>query len=411
VYRSDDGGQTWHPSAGLETLDPVNIAGLFGLGSAPALYFGCGDNDDFFTRDGGQTWGDPHSACGDCDAWFADVAQPGRVLELTPRSGLPGVKGTVNVITSSDPSKYPDAADPSANHFVPATRLGSAGKPRSEFGPYPSSGFVLGGYRPLIRTLATEAPLPDGDYVFIDFKDDVTAVLLRTTAISSIAQLADWDDPGKAQQIGPKLPPGANVVQPSGGHQHPVFYVGSAMGGSVWKLDEGSGTWRTIVPGGPPGQSATFAYRFFVDPFRPELVYLVDLSGIKVSVDGGESWLPEPGLTLAATAGGKIRSPSRSVIVDMLFSRGESRTRFAFGDAGVLCTVNGFDWSTVLDAIAIPGRPESGFFDPLSDPTDRALYVVVEGRSVLRVGGIPAPPPFQSPPTYDLMEFAAILEA
>jgi hypothetical protein len=31
---------------------------------------------------------------------------------------------------------------------------------------------------------------------------------------------------------------------------------------------------------------------------------------------------------------------------------------------------HGFDWFTVLDAIALPGRPESGFFDPLSDPTD-----------------------------------------
>jgi hypothetical protein len=270
---------------------------------------------------------------------------------------------------------------------------------------------VLGGYRPLIRTLATEAPLADGDYVFIDFKDATTAVLLRTTAISSITQLSDWDDPAKAQQIGTTLPPGANIVQASGGHQHPVFYVSNVNGGSVWKWDEGAGAWRTIVPGGPPGASASFALRFFVDPFRPETVYVVDVGGIKVSLDGGASWQPEPGLTLTATAGGKIISPSRSVIVDMLFSRGESRTRFAFGDAGALCTVNGFDWFTVLDAIAIPGRPESGFFDPLSDPSDRALYVAIEGRSILRVGGIPGPPPFQPAPPYGLLEFAAILEA
>lgn len=411
AYWSDDGGRTWQRPAGLETVDPVNIAGLFGLGDAPALYFGCGDNDDFFTRDGGQTWGDPLTACGDCDAWFADVAQPGRVLELAPRSNTPDTKGCVNVITSADPSKYPDASAPRQNHFIPATRLGTKDKPRSAFGPYPSSGFVLRGYRPLIRTLATEAPLADGDYVFIDFKDDVTAVLLRTTAISSITQLSDWDDPGKAQQIGTVLPPGANVVQVSGGHQHPVFYVANGNGGNVWKWDAGAGMWRTIVPGGPPGHSASFALRFFVDPFRPNLLYLVDSSGIKISLDGGENWLPDPGLTLVATAGGKIISPSRSVILDMLFGRGESRTRFAFGDAGVFCTVNGFDWFTVLDAIQIPGRPESGFFDPLSDPTDRALYVTVEGRSVLRVGGLPEPPPFDEPPVYDLLEFAAIIEA
>ena len=50
VYVSHDGGQVWQPTVGLETVDPVNLAGLFGLGNAPALYFGCGDNDDFFTN-------------------------------------------------------------------------------------------------------------------------------------------------------------------------------------------------------------------------------------------------------------------------------------------------------------------------------------------------------------------------
>ena len=339
------------------------------------------------------------------------MAQPTRVLELAPRSGVNNINGCVNVITSDNSSSYPDASAPSRNRLIAATRVGMVGQPREKFPPYPTSGVVLGGYRPLIRTLATEAPLADGDYVFIDFKDATTAVLLRTTAITSITQLSDWEDPAKAQRIGTTLPPGANVVQASGGHQNPVFYVSNVNGGRVWKWDEGGGMWKTIVPGGPPGRSATSAFRFFVDPFRPEIIYLVDSSGIKVSLDGGESWLPEPGLTLAVTAGGKIRSPSRSVILDMLFSRGESRTRFAFGDAGVFCTVNGFDWFPVLDAIAIPGRPESGFFDPLSDPTDRALYVTLEGRSVLRVGGIPGPPPFEPPPVYDLLEFAAILEA
>ncbi|HZI82440.1 MAG TPA: hypothetical protein VFF44_00910, partial [Casimicrobiaceae bacterium] len=59
---------------------------------------------------------------------------------------------------------------------------------------------------------------------------------------------------------------------------------------------------------------------------------------------------------------------------------------------------------------ALPGRPESGFFDPLTDPTDRALYVECEGRGILRIGGVPEQPPFQPPPPPpDLMEFAAIL--
>jgi len=81
VYFCDDGGRqesSWNMAAGLETLDPVNIAGLAGNGSEPALYLGCGDNNDFFTRDGGQHWEDPGSGCGDCDSWFSDTAQAGR---------------------------------------------------------------------------------------------------------------------------------------------------------------------------------------------------------------------------------------------------------------------------------------------------------------------------------------------
>jgi hypothetical protein len=89
--------------------------------------------------------------------------------------------------------------------------------------------------------------------------------------------------------------------------------------------------------------------------------------------------------------------------------RGERWTRFAFGTAGVFWSENfGVEWLPILNSIALPGRPESGFFDPLSNQSDRALYVECEGRSILRIGGIPGPPPFQPPPPFDLMEFAAL---
>ena len=415
VYGSNDGGQSWQPSTGLETLDAINIAGLFGRGDAPALYFGCGDNDDFFSRDGGNTWQDPITSCGDCDAWFTDTAQPSRVLELTPRSDVNGIDGSVNIITSSNPFSYPDASDPAQNHFIPAPRR--VKQPNEKMPPYPVSDLVLRGYRPVIRTLATESPKPDGDYVFFHSSDGVSRKLLRTTSISSITQLSDWDDPGKAQPIGTALPGNPTLTEPivqvSGGHANPVFFVGDGMG-KLFKLEDPAGTWQAIVPGGPPGRSASFAKRFFVDPFHPEIIYLVDTSGIKVSIDGGESWLPEVGLTKAVTADGKISSLSNTVITDMLFLRGESKTRFVFGDAGVFATLDGILWFTVLDALAIPGKPESGFFDPISDPEDRVLYVTLEGRSVVRLSGIPGPPPFEAEPpplVVDLLELAALLEA
>ena len=44
----------------------------------------------------------------------------------------------------------------------------------------------------------------------------------------------------------------------------------------------------------------------------------------------------------------------------------------------------------------------------IQTPTDRALYVECEGRSILRVGGLPELPPFQPGEPLDLMEFAAL---
>ena len=55
VVWSEDGGESWNPLRGLPALDPINIAGL-DVGGAPALYIGTGDNDSFFSTDGGDTW-------------------------------------------------------------------------------------------------------------------------------------------------------------------------------------------------------------------------------------------------------------------------------------------------------------------------------------------------------------------
>jgi hypothetical protein len=406
VNWTEDGGRdrnSWNWPLGLETLDPVNIAGLFGLGAQPALYFGSGDNNDFFSRDGGKTWQDPGSGCGDCDAWFADVAQADRVIQFLPRRDV----GDIGVVRSTDSSKYPDAQN-GPKIFPPSTRAVSL-DPKPHLVPYASSGRVLRGYRPVIKTLATESPLPDGDYVFIDQAlDSGLSTLLRTTSISSITQISDWADPTKAAAIGPVLPMNVDIVQVSGGHFTPVFYVGDA-GGNVFKLDAGKTKWNQIVPNNVVvGTAVQSALRWFVDPYDPDGIYVLDFQGMKISSDGGQTWFFDPGMTNALTAGGKLNI-SASLLQDMQFSRGERQTRFAMGTAGVFCTMDfGIFWFPVLNSIALPGRPESGFFDPISDQTDRAFYVECEGRSILRIGGLPELPPFQPPPTFDLMEFAAL---
>jgi len=71
--------------------------------------------------------------------------------------------------------------------------------------------------------------------------------------------------------------------------------------------------------------------------------------------------------------------------------------------------MDGFFWTTLCDAIAVPGRPECGFFDPHTDPFDRALYVEFEGRSILRLGALPGPWT-NGPPWDDMMAYAAMVD-
>ena len=150
------------------------------------------------------------------------------------------------------------------------------------------------------------------------------------------------------------------------------------------------------------------AGRFFADPFNPLLIYVLDTGVFRVSLDGGQSWIADTALTAAMTGGGKLDTTVNGVVRDMLFVRTERFTRFAFGSAGVMYTVNGIEWETLLNSIALGGCPESGFFDGITDPLNRTLYVELEGRSVLRLSGIPAPPA-ASPPNFSLLDLAAIL--
>jgi hypothetical protein len=55
-YVSVDGGRTWSHGAGLATLNVVNISIGARAGKPPAICFGSGDNNGFYTSDGGASW-------------------------------------------------------------------------------------------------------------------------------------------------------------------------------------------------------------------------------------------------------------------------------------------------------------------------------------------------------------------
>ena len=303
VYFCDDGGQSensWQASTGLETLDGINVAGLSGIGNEPALYMGCGDNNDFFSRDGGQHWEDPGSGCGDCDAWFTDSAQVSRVVQFLPRRGNKVLKGYFGII-SSDGSEYPDASNGDNKKYAPSPKKVSFNDP-TKLVAYAASDVYLIGYRPLILTLATEAPLPDGDLIAIEQALDGTAQLFRTTAITSIGAIDDWHDANKATPIGPPLPPGVITAQASGGHAAPAFYAGTRFGGQVFKLNSDQTAWVAIVPNLTLSTPVKNALSWFVDPTNrtPSTCWIKTASRCRRMVaEVGSSMLALPALLLS----------------------------------------------------------------------------------------------------------------
>ena len=398
IYQATGGRQPWHAAAGLSTLAPINIAGAAIKGLAPALYFGTGDNQEFASLDGGSTWTPTISACGDCDAWFTDPAQAQQVMTFMPKATGGGYYVFTNNGKYADPESSPTNGTAFAQWVCP-TECNA------------SSSFWFRGYRPMVLTVPGE-PIPaTGDYLIIGTKSDGTRVVFRKTDATPMKTTLDWENPANAVQYGPTLPPcGTTVacvdtVQSSGGHGAPVLYAGDPATGpgdtgrnhfmTLWKWTPGTSAWQQIVPSPsstPTGQAAFNVHRFFVDPYNPNTIYLLDDGAMKRSDDGGATWAVDTGLDSAITEHQRYSyGADFSVIKDIIFVRGEALTRFAIGNAGVFYTLDGRNWRRLLSTSAFPGHPISAYFDNVSDPCDRALYVSMNGRSILRIDPIPFP--------------------
>jgi len=384
VYRSDDCGQTWIPTyAGLSTLAAVNVGGVARPGIAPALYFGTGDNDDFYSLDGGATWRSGVDICGDCNAWYGDPAQPNRVLGLSRTIAPFGIY--VN------PSGYPDPGDSSQKHTVPVPTVAAGSQ---------SKLIQLPGYRPIIQTLAGEQPLANGDYVLLQeiippAPAPARRVLLR--ARDSINTASPWT------QEGPDLPAGVTMVQAAGGHTAPTYYVGDGIHLWVSRRDNQGAIdrWEQIVP----GNGATEARRFFANPYDANEVYIVDVNAVRVSRNAGQWFMIDPFLDVALTAGGEFLYTCGAghldfdwcVLNDLVFDRQSPQTRFAVGMAGVFYSGDGTNWFRLVDTRALPSRPVGAYFNPITNPNDRSLYIAFLGRGIMRCHPIPSQPPAPVP--------------
>jgi hypothetical protein len=362
------------------------FAGLALAGKQPALYFGVPDNDNFFTLDGGNHWGNPVTECNDCSAWFADSTQPNRVVEFN--------RGPSVSIYVNNAGGYPDAGDNSQLHVIPLPEDACRGFNCQR------------GYKPLVLTDSDEQPLADTDFVLIRLNPEpgVIGRLLRTGRLSEISDVAEWNStagPKVFQQAADFIVgmENADIVQASGGHNNPAFYVGDPdFSNHLWVGRRGGG-WRQIVPA--QDNSALVARRFFANPFHRNEIYIIDEDTIKRSVNGGRHWEIDENLDRAVTEDGRYRyevtqvsnnsnSGINAVITDMVFVRGE-KTRFAVGNAGVFVSLDGTHWKRLLSTRALPGRPSAAYFDAISNPSNRALYVGMNGRGILRISPIPKP--------------------
>ena len=197
---------------------------------------------------------------------------------------------------------------------------------------------------------------------------------------------------GPAEQVGPFLPdPSIGVVQASGGHEGTVFYVGGNMSKRLWKWTEGMAAWQLLIPGGGVNQ----AKRFFVSPYDPNLLYVIDGDRIKRSDDGGTTWQVDEGLERMVTCNGRIPADrdefgdtTQVVLSDMQFDPFDGNRRFAVGLAGAFMTSDGATWQRVLDTGAMRGLPTNCFFDQWSVPSDPSLYVGFAGRGIVKISDL-----------------------
>ncbi len=407
VYRSTDGGKSFQGAHNVNTLSCVNVAGVSTQGNGPALCLNQGDNAGYYSMDGGANWSYLQYNEGDNDCSFADPLRSYSILVFTPRWNPHSV-----TVYETTPGNLPNAAETgtSTRYIVPGPPAPNVWNANSGFGNR--------GSRPIVLGLAGEGAPTEGDYIFI-LNPTTQPILVRTQNIQDIASGDEWlttaTGPGQGANVylqGPPLPPvnpnppsglqnpSLGIVQASGGHwKNNVFYVGGDA--TLWKWTEGATAWTNLVPGKlVQGAEANFAFRFFADPYRRNLIYIVDTDHVKRSDDGGVSWTVDQLFEAQLTWGGQIALSSNDnssgiqdefdmILTDMQFDPSNPLVRFAVGQGGAFYTNDGVNWIRLLHTGALTGRPANCYYDWISTPSDPALYVSFAGRSVVKISDLP----------------------
>jgi hypothetical protein len=425
IYRSTNGGLKFNPADKATTLSCLSVAGVAIAGKGVALSLNSGDNDGFYSMNGGQKWSYQQYGGGDNDCAFADPLRPHAMMVFTPRWNsagdyVGGREGQTVSVYQTQPGNLPNAS--ASGH----DRKAVTGPPTLAEGE-PSrdvwnalSGYGERGFRPIVMGLAGETAPVQGDYIFILNPDDAQPVLVRTQNIFDIKHRIEWitaaTGPGQGANVflqGPPLPEaGLGVVQAAGGHANTIFFVGGAKGSggntNLWTWTAGAANWTKIVPAPAiPGSSAgaRSATRFFVHPYEPGVIYILDSEHVrrsdrhvKRSDDGGQTWNPDLNLERQLTWNHRIPILPNDdpagigehfdlILTDMQFDPTFTGARFAVGVGGAFMAIGGVNWTRLLHTAALPGRPSSCYLDSFSEDT-ATLYVAFAGRSLVKIPGL-----------------------
>jgi hypothetical protein len=427
IYRSTNGGFNFSPADNAATLSCMSVAGVAIAGKGVALSLNSGDNDGFYSMNGGQNWSYQQYGGGDNDCAFADPLRPHAMMIFTPRWDTAGhivlhtKDGQTVSVYQTQPGNLPDASATGHDRKAvtgPPTVLDNE---PSRVVWNASSFYAQRGSRPIVLGLAGETAPAQGDYMFILNPDAANPTLVRTQNIFDIKHRFEWvttaTGPGQGANVflqGPPLPEAnLGVVQAAGGHANTVFFVGGTdpngdfqvprpRNTNLWTWTAGMTGWTKIVPAPAiPGRSvgAQAAIRFFVHPYQPQVIYILDhdVDGVHVkrSDDGGRTWNVDHNLEIQLTWNNTIPLSANDdmgglgehfdlVLTDMQFDPNFFAARFAIGAGGASMTIDGINWTRLLHTAALPGRPSSCYLDSFSEAT-ATLYVAFAGRSVVKI--------------------------
>jgi hypothetical protein len=116
IYRSTDGGWNFRPADTGTTLSCLSVAGVAIAGKEVALSLNSGDNDGFYSMNGGQNWSYQQYGGGDNDCAFADPLRPHAIMVFTLRWDTAGnqadhtVDGQTVSVYQTQPGNLPDAS-------------------------------------------------------------------------------------------------------------------------------------------------------------------------------------------------------------------------------------------------------------------------------------------------------------